>query len=76
MVLRQHQARCVGCELPQRHLADIAALLQLDHMLGDRIVEAELATLRGERQERGVEDLAHRTEVEHEIGVDRRSARP
>ena len=73
MVLRQHEARCVGCELPQRDL-DVAALPQLDHMLGDRIVEAELATLLGERHQRGVEDLPDRTEIEHEIGGDRRAA--
>src|SRR4029077_13108365 len=33
VILRQQQAGCVRCELPERDLADVAALLQLDSVL-------------------------------------------
>jgi len=43
VILRQQQAGCVRRESPERDLADVAALLQLDDIFRDRIVEPELA---------------------------------
>ena len=42
MILQQQQAGCVRRELPERDLADVAALLQLDDVFGDGIVESEI----------------------------------
>ena len=42
VILRQQQAGCVRRELPERDLADVAALLQLDDVFGYGIVEPEI----------------------------------
>ena len=41
----------VARELAERDLADVAALLQLGHVFGDRIVERDLAPLHRLRQQ-------------------------
>jgi hypothetical protein len=67
MILREHKARGMGRELSQSDPANVSALLQLDHVLGGGIVQAELALLVGQRQQRGVEDLADRAEIEQNV---------
>jgi hypothetical protein len=71
MILRQDQTRRVGGELAERHAADVAALPQLDDEIGDRLVEREIATLRGLRQHRRLEYLAQRAEIEQRVRRDR-----
>jgi hypothetical protein len=44
VILRQQQAGCVRGELPERDLANIAALLQLDDVFGDGIVASVLVS--------------------------------
>ena len=70
MILRQQQAGCVRRELPERDLADVAALLQLDDIFGDRIVKPELAFADRLRQQRGLEYFPQRSEIEQRIGRD------
>ena len=65
----------VARELAERDLADVAALLQLGHVFGDRIVERDLAVLDRLRQQRGGEHLADRGEVEQRIRGHRLLAR-
>jgi hypothetical protein len=50
MILRQQQPRRVSCELPERHLVDVGALLEFGHVLIDRVIETELALPNGECQ--------------------------
>lgn len=50
MILREHKARGIGRELSQRDPANVAAVLQLDHILGHRIVQVQLALLVGKCQ--------------------------
>jgi hypothetical protein len=76
MILRQQQSGCVGCQLPECHLADVAALLELGHVLVDGIIETELALSNGECQQRCVENLAKRSEIELRIRSDRTCDRP
>ena len=65
----------VARELAERDLADVAALLQLGHVFGDRIVERDLAALDRLRQQGGGEHLADRGEVEQRIRGHRLLAR-
>ena len=55
-------------ELAERDPADVAALLQLGHVFGDRVVERDLALLDRLRQQGGGEHLSDRGEVEQRIG--------
>src|SRR5262249_56633194 len=71
MTLRQQQAGCVGYQLPECHLADVAPLLELGHVFVDGIIEAELALPNGECQQRCVKNLAKRSEIEQRIRSDR-----
>jgi hypothetical protein len=70
MILRQQQARRVGRELTEGDAADVAALLQLHDVLGRRILELELAFAHCLRQQRGLEHLAQRCEIEQRIARD------
>src|SRR5215471_3617216 len=70
VILRQQQAGCVRRKLPERDLADVAALLQLDDIFGDRIVKPELAFADRLRQQRGLEYFPQRSEIEQRIGRD------
>jgi hypothetical protein len=70
VVLRQQQARRVGGELTEGDAADVAAPLQLDDVFGRRILEPELAFAHRLRQQRGLEDLAQRCQIEQRIGRD------
>jgi hypothetical protein len=64
MILGQQQTGRMRCELSERDPTDIAALLQLGHVLGDGIIKAELVVPNGDRQHGRVEHLAERSEVE------------
>src|SRR5438093_13396062 len=57
-------------KLFQRHSADVATALQLSHIFGYRIVEAELDLLNGLRKQRGCEQLADRPQIEYRVGCD------
>jgi hypothetical protein len=57
----------VCCELPECYLADIPALLKLNHILVDGIVKADLALPNGEGQQCCVENFAKRSEIEQRI---------
>ena len=73
LVLLRHtrQSGCVTGKLSQCYPTDITAALQLGHIFGYWIVEAELAALHGFRQRRRREHLANRAEIEDRIGVTR-----
>ena len=71
VILREHKAGGIGRELSQCDSTNVAALLQLAHMLCHRIVQLQLALLVGQCEERGIEDLADRPEIEQHIGGDR-----
>ena len=70
MILRQQQARRVGGELTERDAADVAALLQLRDVFCRGVLEPELAFVHRLRQQRGLEHLAQRCEIEQRIGHD------
>jgi hypothetical protein len=70
VILRQQQARCVRGELPERDLADVAALLQLDGVFGDGVVEPEITIADRLRQQCGLEHFPQRSEIEQRIGGD------
>src|SRR5262245_66604973 len=70
VILRQQQAGCVRRELPERDLADIAALLQLDDVFGDGVVEPDLTIADRLRKQRGLEYFPQRSEIEQRIGRD------
>jgi hypothetical protein len=71
VILRQQQAGCVRRELPERDLADVAALLQLDDVFGDGIVEPEITIADRPRQQRRLERFPQRSEIEQRVGGDR-----
>ena len=71
MVLRQTETRRVADELAERDLLDVAALLELGHVLDDRLVERELAGVHHHRQQCHVEGLAQRGEIEQRVRGDR-----
>ncbi len=54
-----------------RDLADVAALLQLDDVFGDGIVEPEITIADRLRQQRRLERFPQRSEIEQRVGGDR-----
>jgi hypothetical protein len=58
-------------ELTERDLANVAALLQLDDVFGDGIVESEMTIADRLRQQRGLEHFPQRSEIEQRICSDR-----
>src|SRR2546430_1456855 len=61
----------MGRELPERDAADIAGLVQLGDVFGDGVVEPDFAVAHRLRQQRGLEDLAQRSEIEQRVARDR-----
>ena len=70
MIRRQQQPRCVADQLADGDVADVVAM-QLGDIFRHRFVELELAAQHRLRHQRGLEDFAHRTDIEQRIRGDR-----
>ncbi len=74
-ILRHAEARGVVDQLVQSDLVDVAAALQLGDVLCNRVIERKLALDCRHRQQRGVEGLAERCQIEQRVRRDRLAAR-